>query len=380
MNRSSLIINGLRQNRLGEKVSPMKKSRILVCLLSLCASIFTVSKLGAQIPSQWKAHDMNRPRPPIVKPGALALPVPPPSDAVILFDGKDLSKWRSEDGSPAKWIAANGYMESVKGSGYLFTRQNFGDIQLHVEWATPVPPSGESQGRGNSGVFPMGLYEIQVLDSYGNDTYPDGQAASIYGQYPPLVNACLPPGEWQSFDTVFRRPRFNADGQLLEPAKVTLFQNSILVQDNVRVWGPTMWLQHLPYEPHPDKMPLSLQDHGNPVRYRNIWLRELSESVEPGPANPKTESIITLQPAEQNRYVGKYQSPIGDIYTITREGQQLWAHFYGPVKVELVPHSISQFSLRWTAATLTFDLDAKAVPKGFTIEIGGEQRYSKKIE
>ena len=135
----------------------MKKSRILTCVLSMCVSVLIVSELVAQIPSQWKAHDMNRPRPPIVKPGAQSLPVSPPLDAVILFDGKDLSKWRSEDGSPAKWIAVNGYMESVKGSGYLFTRQNFGDIQLHVEWATPVPPSGKSQGRGNSGVFPMGL-------------------------------------------------------------------------------------------------------------------------------------------------------------------------------------------------------------------------------
>jgi hypothetical protein len=376
-----LIENRQAMNRpSGERISPMKKSRIFRCVLSLCVTVFIVSKLGAQIPSRWKAHDMNRPRPPIVKPSTQALPIPPPSDAVILFNGKDLSKWRSEDGSPAKWIAANGYMESVKGSGYLYTRQNFGDIQLHVEWATPVPPSGKSQGRGNSGVFPMGLYEIQVLDSYENDTYPDGQAASVYGQYPPLVNACLPPGEWQSYDIVFRRPRFNGDGQLLEPARVTLFQNGVLVQDNVKLWGPTQWLQHSPYEPHPDKMPLSLQDHGNPVRYRNIWLRELPEWVEPGPTSPETEPIITLQPAEQNRYVGKYESTNGDIYTITHEGQQLWAHFYGPVKVELVPNSISKFSLRWTAATLTFDLDENSMPKGFTMEIGGEERYSKKIK
>lgn len=358
----------------------MKKSPTLLCVLSMFVSVIIVRNLCAQTPSQWKAHDLNRPRPPIVKPGAQDLPVRPPSDAVILFDGKDLSKWRSEDGSPAKWIAKNGYMESVKGSGYLFTRQNFGDIQLHVEWATPVPPSGNSQGRGNSGVFPMGLYEIQVLDSYENDTYPDGQAAAVYGQYPPLVNACLPPGEWQSYDIVFRRPRFDADGKLVEPARVTVFQNGILVQDNVKLWGPTTWLQHLPYEPHPDKLPLSLQDHGNPVRYRNIWLRELPEWVEPGPTNPATEPVITLQPAELNRYVGKYESSNGDIYTIVREGQQLWAHFYGPGKVELVPHSMSKFSLRWTAATVTFDLNANSVPKGFTIDIGGEQRYSKKVE
>ncbi len=373
-------INGLKKDRLREGAIPMNKGRIQALILFMCISVFLVSKLSAQMPSQWKAHDLNRPRPPIVKPGTQALPVAPPSDAVILFDGKDLSKWRSEDGSPAKWVSVNGYMESVKGSGYLFTRQNFGDIQLHVEWATPTPPSGTSQGRGNSGVFPMGLYEIQVLDSYQNDTYPDGQAAAVYGQYPPLVNACLPPGEWQSFDIVFRRPRFDADGKLLEPAKATVFQNGILVQDSAKLWGPTTWLQHLPYEPHPDKLPLSLQDHGNPVRYRNIWLRELPEWVEPGPTNPATEPAITLQPAELNRYVGKYESSNGDIYTIAREGQQLWAHFYGPGKVELVPHSTSKFSLRWTAATVTFDLNANSLPKGFTIDIGGEQRYSKKVE
>ncbi|MFN8006982.1 MAG: family 16 glycoside hydrolase [Terriglobia bacterium] len=322
---------------------------------------------------------MNRPRPPIVKPGAPKLPVLPPSDAVILFDGADLSKWRSEDGSPAKWIVVNGYMESVKGSGYLYTRQNFGDIQLHVEWATPVPPAGNSQGRGNSGVFPMGLYEIQVLDSYQNDTYPDGQAGAVYGQYPPLVNACLPPGEWQSYDIVFRRPRFDLVGQLLEPARVTVIQNGVLVQDNVKIWGPTQWLQYLPYTPQPDRLPLSLQDHGNPVHYRNIWLRELPEFTEPGPSNPMMEPTLTLQPSEQNRYVGKYRSPNGDICTIFRESGQLWASFYAPVKVELVPHSPSRFSLRWTAATLTFDLDANSLPKGFTIDIGGEQRYSKEI-
>ena len=348
--------------------------------LSSCLIIFSLSQLWAQIPFQWKAHDMSRPRPALVKPAPQSMPVAAPSDATILFDGKDLSKWRSEDGSPAKWISVNGYMESVKGSGYLYTRQNFGDIQLHVEWAAPLPAVGKSQGRGNSGVFPMGLYEIQVLDSYNNDTYPDGQAASVYGQYPPLVSACLPPGEWQTYDIVFRRPRFNADGQLLEPARITLFHNGVLVQDNVRLWGPTMWLQHLPYEAHPDKMPLSLQDHGNPVRYRNIWLRELPESTELGPANPKIEPIITLQPAELDRYVGKYQAPSGDVHTITREGQQLRAHFYGPGKIELVPHSTVRFSLRWTAATLTFDLDSNGSSKGFTIDIGGEQRYAKKIE
>ena len=317
----------------------MNKGRIQALMLCVCISVFFGSKLSAQMPSQWKAHDLNRPRPRIVKPGAQALPVAPPSDAVILFDGKDLSKWRSEDGSPAKWIAVNGYMESVKGSGYLFTRQNFGDIQLHVEWATPTPPSGTSQGRGNSGVFPMGLYEIQVLDSYQNDTYPDGQAAAVYGQYPPLVNACLPPGEWQSFDIAFRRPRFDADGKLLEPAKVTVFQNGILVQDNVKLWGPTTWLQHLPYEPHPDKLPLSLQDHGNPVRYRNVWVRELGK---PG------KKEFTLARELLDSYAGKYSS-----FEVRREGDQLTANI-GGAKLTLFAESPAKFFAKTTDVQVEF--------------------------
>ncbi len=179
----------------------------------VAAGILVLSlRAWSQAPAQWKAHDITRPRPPIVKPADQKLPIQPPADAVVLFDGRDLSQWRSEDGSPAKWVAANGYMESVKGSGYVFSRRTFGDVQLHVEWAAPVPAMGKSQGRGNSGVFLMGQYEIQVLDSYENETYADGQAASVYGQYPPLVNVCRPPGEWQSYDIVFRRPRFDRNG------------------------------------------------------------------------------------------------------------------------------------------------------------------------
>ncbi len=353
---------------------------VLRLVLVACTSLLSVDIGIGQVESRWKAHAIHRPRPPIIRPSAQALPVLAPSDALVLFDGKDLSQWRSEDGSPAKWVARDGYMESVKGSGYIFTRQNFGDVQLHVEWAAPTPAIGRSQGRGNSGVFLMGLYEIQVLDSYENDTYADGQAAAVYGQYPPLVNTCLPPGEWQSYEILFRRPRFDPNGNLTEPARITLFHNGILVQDNVRLWGPTAWLQHLPYEPHPDKLPVSLQDHGNPVRFRNIWLRELPEYPEPGLADPKTKPVITLQPEELNRYAGKYQVSSGDVYTISLERQQLRAHFYGPAKLELVPHSTRHFSLRWTAASLTFDLRADGVPTGFTLDIGGEQRPAKRIE
>src|SRR6266852_4748219 len=182
---------------------------------------------NAQVDTKWKIHDPDRPLPPVIEPGTASTqdaPGRPPSDAVVLFDGKDLSKWAHKDGSAAKWKVEN---------GYIYTREAFGDCQLHVEFAEPVPPKGESQERGNSGVFLMGLYEIQVLDSYENKTYADGQAASVYGQYPPLVNASRAPGQWQSYDIVFRGPRFAKDGKLLGPARVTVLHDGVLVQDNV---------------------------------------------------------------------------------------------------------------------------------------------------
>src|SRR5580658_5458414 len=185
---------------------------------------FTSVSTAAPDPN-WLDHDRDRPAPAVVDAGTSSTeekPGRPPSDATVLFEGTDISQWVAMDGSPTKWILKNGYMECVKGSGYVRTLQNFGDCQLHVEWATPTPPHGEGQGRGNSGVFfGMGRYEIQVLDSYEAKTYADGQAAAIYGQYPPLVNASRPPGRWQWYDIVFHGPRFDAGGKLLRPARET---------------------------------------------------------------------------------------------------------------------------------------------------------------
>jgi hypothetical protein len=378
----------VRNENLGRLIQENGKDLIMTTRLanavlntSMGMVLFGVSSSClAQTPARWKAHDMTRPRPPVVKPAPQKLPVAPPADALVLFSGEDLSQWRSADGGPAKWVAGKGYMESVKGSGYLFTRQSFGDVQLHVEWAAPVPVVGKSQGRGNSGVFLMGLYEIQVLDSYENDTYPDGQAASVYGQYPPLVNACLPPGEWQAYDIFFRRDRYNADGKLIQPARVTVVHNGLLVQDNVELWGPTNWLQHSPYKPHPDKLPLSLQDHGNPVRYRNIWLRELPEWIPPGPTQVENQPVLILTQKELDRYVGKYHVASGDSYGILRDGDMLKANFYGETFVELVPRSIREFALPWTAGKIVFDLNAEGIATGFTFHLGGEQRSAKKIE
>lgn len=254
----------------------------LLAAVALVAGM-AASGLAGQVDSKWGIHDVNRPRPPIITPGTASTqdqPGRPPSDAIVLFDGKDLSQWQTPKGEPAKWKVENGYFEVVAGSGDIQTRQAFGDCQLHVEWAAPDPPRGKDQDRGNSGVYLMGLYEVQVLDSYNNETYADGQAAAVYGQYPPLVNAVRPPGQWQTHDIIFHGPRFAADGQLLRRARVTVVHNGVLVQDNVELSGPTAHKQRPPYRAHREKLPLLLQDHSHPVRYRNTWIRELGAANE----------------------------------------------------------------------------------------------------
>jgi Domain of Unknown Function (DUF1080)/Domain of unknown function (DUF3471) len=352
------------------------------CLISCALLLLAAAPSRGQSPARWKAHDMTRPRPPVVQPPKQALPVPAPPDAVVLFDGTGLAQWRNADGGPAKWVIKDGAIESVPGSGYLYSARGFGDVQLHVEWATPVPPKGESQGRGNSGVYLMGLYEVQVLDSYQNDTYPDGQAAAIYGQYPPLVNACRPPGEWQTYDIVFRRPRFRPEGSLIQPARVTVLHNGILVQDDVEPWGPTAWLQHLPYTAHPDKLPLAFQDHGNPVRYRNIWLRELPEDTPPGPPKPDPRPVVNLEAASLDRYVGKYRvAGEATTYTVSRRDRQLFCNFqYNPLALELVPHSEREFSLRFTAGEIEFDLRPDGQVAGLSFKLGGETRTATRVD
>jgi hypothetical protein len=169
----------------------------------------------------------------------------------------------------------DGYVEVVPGSGSLRTRQAFGDVQLHLEWRAPADAAGRGQGRGNSGVFLMGRYEVQILDSHENPTYPDGQAAALYGQYPPLANASRPPGAWQTYDIVFRRPHFDDAGAVVRPATVTVYHNGVLVQDRVALTGPTAHEARPPYEPHASRLPLLLQEHGDAVRFRNVWIREL---------------------------------------------------------------------------------------------------------
>ena len=195
----------------------------------------------------------------------------PPSDAIVLFDGRSLSAWRGVKTNDAAWKVENGCME-VNGTGHIFTKEEFGDIQLHVEWATPAEVAGKGQGRGNSGVYFMGRYEIQVLDSFENETYPDGQAGAFYLNFAPLVNASRRPGEWQTYDIVFHAPKQRSDGGV-EPGSFTVFYNGVLVQDHIPIKGQTSTAA--PLKGVSDKGPLYLQDHKNPVRYRNIWVRKL---------------------------------------------------------------------------------------------------------
>jgi hypothetical protein len=235
----------------------------------------------AEIPgTTWRIHDASRPHPRMVTPGAT--PGAPPADAIILFDGKDLSKWASaRNGQDAAWPVKDGYFETGAGSGSILTRDKFGDVQLHLEWATPSPAKGASQDRGNSGVSFMGKYEVQVLDSYENITYADGQAASIYGDYPPLVNVAKKPGEWQTYDIIFEAPKFN-NNMTLAPAYVTVIWNGVVVHHRRPISGPTSPTTTIhQYTPHDAELPLTLQDHNHPVRYRNVWIRRLAGYDQP---------------------------------------------------------------------------------------------------
>jgi hypothetical protein len=335
------------------------------------ATLWAAALAAAQPPSGWLIHDRERPLPPVVRPAPQQLPAAAPSDAVVLFDGRDLAAWRDKDGGPARWTVRDGYLESVPGSGYLYSARGFGDVQLHVEWAAPAVPRGTGQERGNSGVFLMSKYEVQVLDSYDNATYADGQAGAVYGQHPPLVNACLPPGAWQAFDIVFRRPRFDHQGMLHAPARITVVHNGVLVQDAVAAWGPTSWLQNFPYEAHPDRLPLGLQDHGNPVRYRNIWLRELPETEPPGPTAPIVREYLSAPAAEHERVAGAYVFEDETPVRVDWDEGRLWFQPAGRPRLELIPAGAGAYALRWTAGEVVFEPASGGPPARLTMHLGG---------
>ena len=250
----------------------------------------------------WGIHDRNRPQPPRVLPGTPSLPNQPgrpPADAIVLFDGSDasLANWQSDgkEGGPTKWVVRDGALECVPKSGYIRSKAQFGDCQLHVEWAAPREVKGNSQGRGNSGIFLMGLVEVQVLDNHENPTYADGFANSVYGTNPPLANPLRPPGEFQQVDIIFRRPVYR-DGRVVDAGYLTVLCNGILVQDHTPLEGPGGHMRRTKPGAFPESGPLKLQDHGNPVRFRNIWYRPLPpRSSEGGTDGALTPAATTAK-------------------------------------------------------------------------------------
>jgi len=257
--------------------------------LTAALGVFAQSDLGYTntpfLPdSPWRVHDAARPAPRVVAPGAAFNPTAAaPADATVLFNGGDLARWESSRGGEPKWKVENGWMESERGGG-IRTKDRFADFQLHLEFATPAEPRGKGQERGNSGVLINGMYEVQVLDSYESPTYPDGQAGAIYGQTPPLVNACRPPGEWQSYDILFESPRWDAAGQLVKKACVTVLHNGLVLHHHRELLGRTDGIGGVAHKslatygaPHSPEVFIELQDHNNPVRYRNVWIRTMGE-------------------------------------------------------------------------------------------------------
>jgi len=316
-------------------------------------------------------HDRTAPLPPVVKPGTASTPDhagTAPSDAVVLFDGKDLSQWVAMDGEPTKWVVRDNAMECVPGSGYIRTLRNFGECQLHLEFATPAKVEGSSQGRGNSGLFFGGTrYEVQVLDSYENKTYADGSCGSIYNQYPPLVNASRPPGEWQTYDILYTPPRFAPDGGVISRPRITAFHNGVLIHYNAELFGQTSWLNRPPLGEHPEKQPISLQDHGNPVRYRNIWVRELGR-----PGKPEYQ----LPDALLDSYCGVYERDNRRVAEVSRRGGNLMLQFQN-IDFLMFAESPTRFFAKTVDVQAKFDFSGS--DKTIQISVGedGGQKATK---
>jgi hypothetical protein len=348
-------------------------------LLTSCDQKQSPAEKKETNPMQWKSHDMSRPRPKPVDPLLQSLPAPAPHNAIILFNGKDLSQWVNEKKEAAAWKLENGYLEVVPGTGAIQTKTGFGDMYLHVEWASPNPAKDTGQDRGNSGIFLMGHYELQVLDSYHADTYADGQAGALYGQTPPRFNVCKAPGEWQAYDIFFRRPRFADDSSLITPASITVLHNGILIQDNENYFGPTSWLKFLPYTKHADQLPLMLQEHGGAVRFRNIWVLPLTENVNPPAAY--SDKAVNLSEMKVENYTGVYDRPgTSAPITITAKDNILFGDFFWrPGELEMVPLSSTEFILKDTDGKIKFELDDNGKATGLVFSLGGKDMPAKKV-
>ena len=362
----------------GSLVAPAVTVRsVLIAFLALgaCSAPSTPvapAPAHAPAPPGWRQHDITRPQPPRVEPADQALPTGAPSDAVVLIgaDGTGLGNWETSSGEPAPWRVEDGALEVVPGSGGIQSLESFGDAQVHIEWMPADEPEKMSQDRSNSGLFLVdGRYEIQILDVWNNQTYADGRAGAIYGQFPPLADASRPPTEWQSYDVFFRMPRFSASGELLEEARMTVVHNGVLVQNNEVLPGTTIWLESLPYEPHgPGR--IQLQDHGSPVRFRNLWVRRLPERQAPSAGYGDLEAA-PLTDAEINRLVGIYDREDGGQFVIERLGDGLGMSMpWRSGVLPLVPLSPTTLQLKNTAGRFEVDLEGERVT-GLTFTMGG---------
>ncbi|MEL6706379.1 MAG: DUF1080 domain-containing protein [Bacteroidota bacterium] len=364
----------------------MRSSLVLLLALVAAACLPPVSSTESLVPmsdaiphaSDWRQHDTTRPAPDRAEPAPSRLPTPAPADATVLIpaDGGSTeafrATWESPGGNVPPWVVEDGAVVVVPGSGPIQTRRSFGDLQLHIEWQAADEPEKTSQDRSNSGVFLLdGRYEVQILDTYDNATYPDGMAGAIYGQYPPLANALRPSNEWQSYDLFFRSPRFSDDGTVLEPARLTVLINGVLVQNNELLPGMTIWMQSLPYELHPSTGAIQLQDHGSPVRFRNLWVRETPARPVP-PAGYADIAAVDVSEVDLARLVGRYERGPGDLFVIedTPDGLALSMPWRSGL-LPMVPLSPTRFQLQHTAAVLTFGLDADSQPTGLVVEMGG---------
>lgn len=325
----------------------------------------------------WSIHDMNRAQPARVEPGTFSTqeqPGKPPSDAIILFDGSPASvdKWAADKNplEPTKWIVKDGTLQCVPGAGYTKTREEFGDCQLHLEWSAPAKPEGSSQGRGNSGVFLMGQVEVQVLDNFNNPTYADGFAGSVYGINPPMANPLVAPGQWQIYDIIFRRPVFK-DGKEIESGYLTVFLNGVLVQDHTALEGGGGHMGRSKPHPFPEKGPLKLQDHGNPVRYRNIWYRPLPKRASEG------GDTSTMSPEATAAKRKQIAASIRDA-AAKQQGKEQLLHFMESLTYDADPATITKvtdLATAWHASFKDLAPDKLADKKGEVLQVNKAVQY-----
>jgi hypothetical protein len=360
--------------------------RPTAAVIRLSALVFTAAPVLADGPfygdppdatHPWAVHDMNRPQPPVVTPGTFSSndqPGRPPSDAIIMFDGTPamLDKWEADKtpAEPTKWIVKDGAMQCVPGSGYIRTKESFGDCQLHVEWAAPAKVAGKSQGRGNSGVFLMGQTEIQVLDNYDNPTYADGAAGSVYGVNPPHANALRPPGEWQVFDIIFRRPVYQ-DDKMVDSGRYTVLLNGVVIQDSTPLEGGGGHRRRSMDRPLLDKGPLKLQDHGNPVRYRNIWMRPLPpRAVNGGDMGVMSPESATVKKMEIAKTLRADAAKLQDLPQLRRSMESL-CYEQDPATLSLVQAGITA----WISAVQKTPAGEMEAKKGEILQMRDAVRY-----